>query len=429
LKAKYFVAENQLDLFPLFIEKALMLIRPHTYFAFIVPNSFLANENSKKLRDLILDNFSIKSITECKKEVFLDADVESVVFVFQRSEVTQNGKYYELIDKDFVFKNQFDQHNFRTNKNLNFIVTLNEEANRLFQKVKTQSDILSDYYDVVTGIKEYQIGKGRPLQTQEDKDLLRFNASYKKDKTFLPELRGKNINRYGIDWQNEHVSYGVWIAEPRDSKYFEGEKILVRQIPGNKNLITGYTDMHFIVDQSVFIAKKKIQSEVDVKYLLALLNSQLLFWFFRNENNEFDELFPKIKSKELKALPIKVSSSDNQQPFIAKADIMLSKNKELHELKQSLIKFLQAKHEGLTLSKKLADWPQLSFKDFLKELEKQKIKLSLSEQNEWLQYFDAEKAKAVSLQTIVNQTDKEIDQMVYALYGLTEEEIKIVEGN
>lgn len=90
---------------------------------------------------------------------------------------------------------------------------------------------------------------------------------------------------------------------------------------------------------------------------------------------------------------------------------------------------LQAKHEGIIINKKLSDWPSLSFGQFLKELEKQKLKFPLLEQNEWLQYFESEKQKAISIQQLINQTDKETDAMVYALYGLTEEEINIVENS
>lgn len=61
-------------------------------------------------------------------------------------------------------------------------------------------------------------------------------------------------------------------------------------------------------------------------------------------------------------------------------------------------------------------------------MEKQKIKFSLLEQNECLQYFEGEKAKAMQLQNLIHQTDKEIDQMVYNLYDLTEEEIAVVEN-
>ncbi len=56
------------------------------------------------------------------------------------------------------------------------------------------------------------------------------------------------------------------------------------------------------------------------------------------------------------------------------------------------------------------------------------IVCSVSEQQEWLQYFEEQKTKANNIQQIIKQTDKEIDEMVYALYGLSEDEIGIVEG-
>ena len=110
-----------------------------------------------------------------------------------------------------------------------------------------------------------------------------------------------------------------------------------------------------------------------------------------------------------------------------KADIMLSKNKELQSVKQRFLQLLQSKYEGLTFSKKLQDWPCLSCSQFLKELDKQKIKLSLPAQAEWKQYFETEKAKANAIQQLIDTTDKEIDEMVYQLYGLTEEERRMVE--
>ncbi|MFZ4401539.1 MAG: hypothetical protein ACOYO1_16015, partial [Bacteroidales bacterium] len=69
-----------------------------------------------------------------------------------------------------------------------------------------------------------------------------------------------------------------------------------------------------------------------------------------------------------------------------------------------------------------------SYPEFIKELAKKKVKLSLSQEAEWEDYFNQESKKALELKTTIDATDKEIDKMVYALYGLTEEEIKIVEG-
>ena len=427
-KQAYAVAENQIDLYQLFIEKANTILNDSGSFSFIVPNAFLANENSRSLRSFILKSYNIKEIVECKKNVFEDADVESLIFVFKKSGLIRESNYSELKGKEFIFKNNFDQNAFLENKNSNFIVTLGTAGLNIYRKIKDKSNSLSEYFNITTGIKEYQVGKGNPAQKQIDKDNFVFNASFKKDNTYKPELRGKNVSRYLITWSNEYISYGEWLAEPRDPKYFVGDKILIRQIPSKSSLVLGFTSEDFIIDQSTFIAKQKFESNIDCKYALACLNSKLTFWIFRNENNEFDELFPKIKAKEFKSLPIINLSKAEQFPFIVKADIMLSKNKELQQIKQQLMQLLQGKYEGLTLSKKLQDWPSLSFKDYLKELDKQKIKLSLPEQAEWMQYFEAEKKKANAIQLLINTTDKEIDNMVYALYGLTEEEIRVVEG-
>ncbi len=80
------------------------------------------------------------------------------------------------------------------------------------------------------------------------------------------------------------------------------------------------------------------------------------------------------------------------------------------------------------LSKKLQSFYDYDFATFLKELKKKKIKLKLSEQDEWEDYFNDYKTAINQLQAEINKTDKEIDRMVYELYSLTDEEIKIVEG-
>ena len=59
--------------------------------------------------------------------------------------------------------------------------------------------------------------------------------------------------------------------------------------------------------------------------------------------------------------------------------------------------------------------------------QKKKIKLTISEEAEWETYFTTEAQKVLELKSNIEKTDKEIDQMVYALYELTDDEIKIVE--
>ncbi|MCX6187119.1 MAG: hypothetical protein NTU43_09015 [Bacteroidetes bacterium] len=103
-------------------------------------------------------------------------------------------------------------------------------------------------------------------------------------------------------------------------------------------------------------------------------------------------------------------------------------NKDLKDLSQKFQRSIQRKFELEELPKKLQDWYLLSYVEFIKELGKKKIKLSLAQEAEWEEYFSQEATKAQALKQQIDKTDKEIDQMVYALYELTEEEIKIVEG-
>ncbi|RZK10135.1 MAG: hypothetical protein EOO46_11670, partial [Flavobacterium sp.] len=316
-----------------------------------------------------------------------------------------------------------EQNNFCIEPQFLINIHSDEATQELINKIESGSILLEEYFSVARGVGLYHKRVGH---TKEFIEKDPFFSNQISDNSFVPYLRGKNLSRYNIDWNNDgFVSYGKWLAEPREPKYFEGDRLLLRQIPGDKLYCT-FLDEKFVIDQSVFIARNE-SLRIDTKYVLSILASSLMAFYFRNKFSEFDELFPKLKLSHFKKLPIK--DSIDQQPFIAKADTMLSKNKELHTLKQSLLKVLAAKHEGLTPSKKLADWPSLNFKDFIKELEKAKVKLSLPDQAEWLSYFEAEKAKAAALQAIISQTDKEIDAMVYALYGLTEEEIQIVESN
>ena len=170
-------------------------------------------------------------------------------------------------------------------------------------------------------------------------------------------------------------------------------------------------------------------NEISNKYLWALLNSTVINWYVYNFIFAFAirtmHFYNPISSK----VPILVISPEAQLPIIAKADTMLDKNKELHEIRIKILNFLKNKLDIEKPSKKLQNWHLLTTKEFLKELSKKKVKLSLEDEMAWIELFEKKQTQALYIKTIIDKTDKEIDAMVYELYGLTEEEIKIVEGS
>ncbi len=109
---------------------------------------------------------------------------------------------------------------------------------------------------------------------------------------------------------------------------------------------------------------------------------------------------------------------------------------QVETVQAAFISLLQSKFDLPKPSTKLQHWPELDFKGFLAELKKAIKKnatsrglnpLSLEEEAEWMAYFNKKKAEANALQSEIDKIDKDIDQMVYELYGLTQDEIEIVE--
>jgi len=169
-------------------------------------------------------------------------------------------------------------------------------------------------------------------------------------------------------------------------------------------------------------------SNYQLKSILPILNSKL-FWFYLSiSGNILRSGYIGVKRHVLELFPVPNITENDNSLFVEKAVLMLSLNKELQETAQKFQRNIQREYNLKKLSTKLENWFQLSFNEFLKELEKSKVKLTLSQKAEWEDYFLQESKKALDIKHQIDTTDKEIDQMVYVLYGLTADEIKIVEG-
>jgi adenine-specific DNA-methyltransferase len=283
----YKVSENQLDLYHLFIERSFEISNKQSVNSLIVPNAFLANQNNARLRQFILEKFSIDRIIEIKDDVFEEASVEVLIFIFDKPRFQSLSKYFVAQKGGFYFTNSFDSNAFHNTPNNNFTVTIDIQRQDIISKILNKSVQLSDLFNTISGIKEYQVGKGKPQQKDEQVKGKVFNAKTKINDTYLPELRGKNLSKFSFIWDNDYISYGVWLAEPRVPAFFEGDKILIRQIPAKKSLIASYVTETFVVDQTAYIAKPK--EELNILFYLGIINSKLLFWYFQKINNEFDQ--------------------------------------------------------------------------------------------------------------------------------------------
>lgn len=165
---------------------------------------------------------------------------------------------------------------------------------------------------------------------------------------------------------------------------------------------------------------------------MSLLNSSVFWTYIQNTSAEFRGGYFTFTTKQIEPFPLpKLKNLSQQEPFIQKADLMLNFNKQLQILKQNFLNELHLEK----IPQKLQKFEELEFDDFVKEYTKaKKIKFAdkLEERNfknDWSALFENDKKAVSELKAEIAKIDKEIDAMVYELYGLSEDEIGIVEGN
>ena len=404
------------------------LLKKDGILGYIAPNTWRLVGNGVSFRKFITsENFLILEIFQHTEKVFADATVEVDSLIIQNSisSDTANTKITIGNLNNGFETHQIPQVTLAKQEYINLFIT--SEIYELKSKIENNSQLVKDLFEVKNGVKPYEVGKGKPAQTKEILDLKPYTSEFKIDDSFSPLIGGSSFNKYQLLWNNDYwIKYGEWLAAPRNIDIFEAkEKLIFRQT--SDKIIGMYITDGFVMRDNTHILLKKNTIEIDLKFALAILNSKLLNYYYQLINPEKGEALAQVKLFHLANLPIKNISLKFQQPFIEKADQMLTLNKELQEISGKFQRNLQREFALEKLSKKLESWFDLSYDDFLKELKKLKIELTLSQKAEWEDYFLQEKAKALDCQSNIQSTDKEIDQMVYELYGLSEEEIEVVE--
>lgn len=432
--SNYVSAKYQINTYLLFIEKTVHLLKYNGIYGLIIPNSWLMIYSGEGLRKYLLETNQINQIINLTGFSFETVNVETVILLAEKKSNNIENKFDILLNngKEFYLSHTKNQSDFYKNDAYEFKVFLGDLDEILNFKINNNSEILDNIVLIKAGLKAYEKDKGEPKQTEEDVVKRPYDYNYKFDKDTYKYLEGKDVGRYNKTWSGSYLRYGKHLAAPRTFNIFAGKKIILREITGKppKCLIATYTDEIYLFNMSNIALVEKLDSMVDLKYILVILNSRLLSYYYsKNTAKSIRKLFPKIILNDLRKFPIKKITLSTQLPFIERGDSMLLLNSNLLEQIQKFTRIIQRKFELPGVSKKLNDWHLLSFAELVKELTKMKIKLSLSEEAEWEEYFNAERKKALDIITEIESTDKEIDQMVYKLYELTEEEIRIVESS
>ena len=428
---KNYVSSNyQINTYILFMEKSFKLLKNKGYASMIVPNSWLMMYSGKGIREYILEKIKLLEIVNLVGHSFENVNVETVIYFGYK----EKGEFVTRVllnkGKEFIYSHSKNSISFINEEEKLFKVFSDECSEEINKKIFENSIALDEIVEIKAGLQAYEKGKGIPKQTEEDVKNRPYDYTYKFDEETYKYLEGNNVVRYSINWSGQYLKYGENLAAPRSVELFNGKKIIIREITGAfpKNIISTYTEEFYLYNRSNIGIIEKENKKIDLKYILVVLNSTLIsYYFMKNTAKSVRKLFPKIILNDLRKFPFKEISLKEQQQFIEKANKILTLNKEFQEILQKFQRMIMREFSLEKISTKLQNWYLLNFAEFIKELSKVKVKLNLSQKADWEDYFIAEKSKAETLNNEITKTDKEIDRMVYELYGLSEEEIEIIE--
>lgn len=382
---KFQTTENRINLYAIFVEKGLQLLNSKGKFGFIIPNSLLYQSSYEKLRKLILQKWNIENIVRLPDNVFQNVKAETLIITISKEIGQTECIIYDR--KDVIAKiehenakdiNYLDAYQFCLNEFCAFDIFTNDNRKKILEKIALENTELQHLCDFSLGITPYDKYKGHSKKQIEERV---FHSEKKMDKTFKPVLQGSDVSRYYIKWGGkEYISYGEWLGAPREKRFFTSPRILIRQIvSGNpQRIYAGYTEEELYNTQSIFNLVIKNGVEVNLKYILAILNSNLMNFYHGNKFLDLSKnLFQKILIQNCKKFPIRIIDPKNNSDII---------------LYNEIVKFV----------------------DHLLQLYKEKQNVILQSAHEQL------KGK-------IEYCEEKLNQMIYELYGLTQDEINIIE--
>ncbi len=456
----YETFESTGDLYCLFYEKGNDILKQKGVLGFITSNKWMLSKYGKPLRKYFNTKTSPYLFVDLGAGIFESAIVDSNIICF-RKEKRKEDAFIALNLRDE--KKFLDFSLYETTKT----VKINPKTDEIWKlESEMEKSISRKIISRGISLKDWKININRGVLTgfndafiiDEDKKKELINIDKNSEKIIYPLLRGKDIERFNPNFSHYYLigtfpSQNLRIDDfPAIKKHLEtfGKRLEqsgengCRKKTNNKWFETqdaiSYLDeffkeniiwkrigsiLRFSYGQNfVGLDSTCVMTGEYIKYLLCIFNSKMGSYLLKDSPKTgtgdllisvqaFDDLF--------------IPKPPSENYLIDNADLMLTLNKELQMVLDKFQRTLQREFSLETLSKKLQNWFELSFADFIKELSKQKVNLSLSQKAEWEDYFLAEQQTAVSVKSQIDQTDKEIDQMVYNLYGLTEEEIEIVE--
>ena len=372
-------------MFHLFIQHGIDLLAPGGRFGYIVPNPWLTLPFTEKLRRYVLENTTVEELVILDHRVFQSANVYTMLLLLKKApplaerltRVIRPGPVTDARSMEDVPFVSIAQWSWLALPDCRIETRLTGPVGHLVNRIMAIWPRLDEVARASLGCQAYNRSKHTPEQISARV----FHAVERLSDEYLPELAGNDVARYSINRKRgQWIRYGPWLHDYRSLDWLSGPRILVREIPGKPpyRIQATYVEDTYCNYKTILNVNPTESTSLSMKYMCGLLNSRLLSFIYPYVSRKMvARTFPRLSVADLRSLPIRtIDFSDPNDK--ARYDRMV-------ELVETMLKL----HKDL----------QTANTDHEKSL----------------------------IQRQINTTDKQIDQLVYELYGLTDEEIRIVE--
>lgn len=429
---------SEMDLYELFLYEFLKRkLKNGGILGYITPNTYYTNKSFSNLRNSILNDYRVKTIIDFPYRYFPFEDVNKETAII----IIENKKYddYDIdlisIDKECMIN--LKSFNIQTYKSHSNVLKSNIEKyldskivinfNNTIVNILNQSNKLGDYLDLHKGWMSIpdkticnDIEYNKKIFTKED-----INENPNLRDILVPCLEGKDIHRYYIDEVDKLVNANDMDLKTRD--WHNAPKIITQRIVGqNKVKIVTTVDLeNKVIFPNANLINLKRDTD-DIIMYLPIINSKLINYFYNNFYGESNTNITKEGFENIPVPNLNLNESDKKL-FIEYGKCVL----ELNKINRGLItKFLKTIERAYELKdfkySTMSKFYELEYSDFLKKLLK-KNKLTLIQQDELEDYFDKYKNNINQNINEINNIELKIDNLVYKIYRLNENDIKQIE--
>ncbi|NVK82849.1 MAG: Eco57I restriction-modification methylase domain-containing protein [Cytophagia bacterium] len=403
---QYVTPKGKLDISVLFFERALNLLEINGSGCYISSSQWTQTDYGMEIRRLLSEGLLHKYIDFGSLPVFEEADTYPAIFCFGNSDV--NELFYSVVERredlNYEFLNSMDfaekSFNLLSHEGWNFApLDLYAHLNKLNISFKPLSNIGASYIGLLTGMDKAFV------VTEE----FAKSKDFEKEVLFPYGYRGDEISAYNVVETGSSVIYPYQLNE-------DGSEALI--------LESEFQSLYPKVFNHILEFKDELKQRKDSRKLYADGDS----WYRHLRKGGFNLIEPKKLLVKGVATRMSVGLLSEHSAFNgANCPAIILKDQSLNEF--YFLGLLNSKLIGFFMNsicpKKLGGY----FRYNAKSLAKIPIVIPEGENENRIlnKVLEILSLKKVDSNADTSALEAEIDQMVYALYGLTEEEIAIVE--